>query len=249
MNVSAAARERLIVALDVANASQATALVDRLGERVSYYKIGLHLHLDPGLHSVIAKLMSEQKQIFLDFKYFDIPATVAGAVRMAAALGVRFLTVMGQRRIVETAVAARGGAGVKILAVTLLTGTSEGDMRQEFDTTLGLDEFVLRRAAAAERAGADGVISSPNEIRLIRAQSRAPGFLVVTPGIRLLGATGDDQKRTASPYDAIVRGADYLVVGRPILRAADPREATRQIIDEMARALAARAEPAATSQP
>jgi orotidine-5'-phosphate decarboxylase len=249
MNGSTAARERLIVALDVADAARATAIVDRLGDTVSFYKIGLHLQLAPELHSIIEKLTREGKHIFLDFKYFDIPATVAAAVRMAAPLGVRFLTVMGQQQIVEAAVAARGDAGVKILAVTLLTGVSEDDMRQEFDTALGLDEFVLRRATAAERFGADGVISSPNEIGLIRAHTRASDFLVVTPGIRPTGAARDDQKRTATPHEAILRGADYLVVGRPVIRAAEPRDAAARIIDEIARALVARVDPAAKPQP
>jgi orotidine-5'-phosphate decarboxylase len=249
MNGGVAARDRLIVALDVADATEATIVIDRLGDTAFFYKIGLHLQLAPELYSIIATLKRAKKRIFLDFKYFDIPETVAGAVTKAAALGVDFLTVMGERQIVEAAVAARGASGVKILAVTLLTGMSEDDMRREFHTALHLDEFVARRAAEAERSGADGVIASPNEIRLIRAQSRRPDFLIVTPGIRPHGAARDDQKRTATPYQAILGGADHLVVGRPILRAANPRDAASRIVDEIAVALAERADPVAKSQP
>lgn len=234
------APERLIVALDVASAAEATAIVDRLGDMVAFYKIGLHLQLMPELHSLIGKLIREEKKIFLDFKYFDIPATVAGGVRTAAALGVSFVTVMGQRPVLEAAVEARGDADTRILAVTLLTGMSEEDMRREFHTVLSLEEFVARRAAEAERCRADGVISSPNEIQLIRAQACAKDLLIVTPGVRPAGAPLDDQKRTATPYEAILRGADYLVIGRPIIAAASPRAAAHRIIGEMAVALAAR---------
>jgi orotidine-5'-phosphate decarboxylase len=231
------AKDRLIVALDFASADEALKIVERLGDTVSFYKIGLHLQLAPELHSLVAKLISAQKRLFLDFKYIDIPATVAGAVRAAAELGIDFVTVMGQRQIVRAAVEARGEAGAKILAVTLLTAMNEADLRREYHTGLTLPEFVERRAIAAERAGGDGVIASPNEIELIRAAVPTPDFLIVTPGIRPTGAGRDDQMRTATPYDAVVRGADYLVVGRPIIRAAEPRDAALRIIDEMVLAL------------
>jgi orotidine-5'-phosphate decarboxylase len=231
------ASERLIVALDVASADEAFQIVERLGDTVSFYKIGLHLQLAPGLHSLVARLISAQKRLFLDFKYIDIPATVAGAVRTAAELGIDFITVIGQQPVVRAAVDARGTARAKILAVTLLTAMNEADLRKEYHTALTLREFVERRAIAAAQAGGDGVIASPNEIELIRAAVPTPDFLIVTPGIRPAGAGRDDQMRTATPYDAVVRGADYLVVGRPVTRAAEPRDAALRIIDEMARAL------------
>jgi orotidine-5'-phosphate decarboxylase len=229
--------ERLIVALDLACADEALKIVDRLGDTVSFYKIGLHLQLAPRLHSLVAQLTSAQKRLFLDFKYIDIPATVAGAVRMAAKLGIDFITVMGQRHIMRAAVDARGAARLKILAVTLLTAMNEADLQREYHTTLTLPEFVRRRAIAAADASGDGVIASPDEIELVRAAVPTAGFLIVTPGIRPAGVGRDDQMRTATPYEAIVRGADYLVVGRPVIRAAEPREAALRIIDEMALAL------------
>jgi orotidine-5'-phosphate decarboxylase len=229
--------ERLIVALDTATVEDAMTIVDRLGDTVSFYKIGLHLQLAPKLHALVTKLISAKKQIFLDFKYIDIAATVAGGVKNAAQRGINFITVMGQQHVVRAAVDARGDADLKILAVTLLTGMSEEDMQREYHTRLTLPEFVKRRAIAAAGAKCDGVISSPNEIELIRSVVEAEDFLIVTPGIRPAGAARNDQKRTATPYEAMSRGADYLVVGRPIIRDAAPREAARRIIDEMTLAL------------
>jgi orotidine-5'-phosphate decarboxylase len=231
------ASERLIVALDVAGTDEAFKIVERLADTVSFYKIGLHLQLAPGLHSLVATLISARKRIFLDFKYIDIPATVAGGVKTAAELGIDFITVIGQQPVVRAAVQARGAARAKVLAVTLLTAMNETDVRREYHTTLTLREFVERRAIAAAQAGGDGVIASPNEIELIRAAVPTPDFLIVTPGIRPAGAGRDDQTRTATPYDAVARGADYLVVGRPVTRAAEPRDAALRIIDEMALAL------------
>jgi orotidine-5'-phosphate decarboxylase len=232
--LSLSASERLIVALDTATVDEAMALVDRLGDIVSFYKIGLHLQLSAKLHLLVSHLTSRNKKIFLDFKYIDIPATVAGAVRTASQLGIDFITVIGQQPIVAAAIEARGDTGLKILAVTLLTGMSEEDLQREYHTSLTLPEFVKRRALDAERVKCDGVISSPNEIELIRSTVRTENFLIVTPGIRPVGAARNDQKRTATPYDAISRGADYLVVGRPIIADSEPREAAQCIIDEMA---------------
>jgi orotidine-5'-phosphate decarboxylase len=229
-------RERLIVALDFPAADAAMRMIDRLANTISFYKIGLHLQLAPELNALVDKLKRAEKQIFLDFKYIDIPATVAGAVAMAAGLGVKFITVMAERRIMRAAIEARGDAALKILAVTLLTGTSEEDLHRDYHTSLGVPEFVERRAVEADRARCDGVVASANEIELIHAAVSTDDFLIVTPGIRPAGAARDDQVRTATPYDAIARGADYLVVGRPIIRAAEPRAAAERIIEEMARA-------------
>jgi orotidine-5'-phosphate decarboxylase len=144
---------------------------------------------------------------------------------------------MGQRHIVEAAVKGRGSSDLKILAVTLLTGMTEADMKREYNTDLSLENFIKKRAEAASQMGCDGVISSPNEVKLIRSSIRRDNFLVVTPGIRQIGAEPDDQKRTATPGDAILNGADYLVVGRPIIHQEQKRQATERIVDEMAEAL------------
>jgi orotidine-5'-phosphate decarboxylase len=234
------ARERLIVALDVATAEEALLIIEQLKDTVCFYKIGLHLQLAPELHSIFDKLKREKKNVFLDFKYIDIPATVAGVVRMASKLGIKFITVMGQRHIVGTAVSARGDTDLKILAVTLLTGMSEEDMKREYQTDVPLREFVKQRAVEVAHLKCDGVISSPNEVQLIRSVVQREDFLIVTPGIRPIGTTQDDQKRTATPYDAIMNGCDYLVVGRPIIRDRRPRDAAQRIIDEMETALSAR---------
>jgi orotidine-5'-phosphate decarboxylase len=232
------AREKLIVALDVASVKEAWGIVDDLQDSVSFYKIGLHLQLDPELPKLFGRLLQDQKRIFLDFKFIDIPATVEGAVRAAARLHIKFITVMGQRHIVEAAVKGRGSSDLKILAVTLLTGMTEADMKIEYNTELSLENFITKRAEAASRMGCDGVISSPNEVALIRRAIHRDKFLVVTPGIRQEGAKPDDQKRTAPPYDAIMNSADYLVVGRPIIQQSDRRRAAEGIVDEMATALA-----------
>jgi orotidine-5'-phosphate decarboxylase len=237
---SLSARERLIVALDVATTEEAKLIIDQLGDTVCFYKIGLHLQLAPELHSIFSKLKEEEKNVFLDFKYIDIRATVAGVVRVASRLGIKFITVMGQRHIVGAAVEARADTDLKILAVTLLTGMSEEDMKKEYQTSVPLREFVKQRAVEASHLKCDGVISSPNEVELIRSVVQHEDFLIVTPGIRPVGAAQDDQKRTATPYDAIINGANYLVIGRPIIRESKPKDAVRRIIDEMETALAHR---------
>ena len=170
------ASERLIVALDLAGADEAFKIVERLADTVSFYKIGLHLQLAPGLHTLVATLKSAQKRLFLDFKYIDIPATVAGAVRTAAELDIDFITVIGQQQVVRAALEARGTARAKVLAVTLLTAMTEADLQKEYHTALTLREFVERRAIAAAQAKADGVIASPNEIELISGRCPNPGF-------------------------------------------------------------------------
>jgi orotidine-5'-phosphate decarboxylase len=236
-----AAREKLIVALDVPSVKEAQGIVDDLKDSVSFYKIGLHLQLDPELPSLFVRLLQDQKRIFLDFKFIDIPATVEGAVKAAVRLHIKFITVMAQRHIVEAAVKGKGSSDLKILAVTLLTGMTEENMRAEYNTNLSLEDFITKRAGSASQAGCDGVISSPNKIELIRSAINREKFLIVT-GIRQIGAEPNDQKRTATPYDAIMNGADYLVVGRPIIRQEDKRRAAQDIVDEMAAALNRREE-------
>jgi orotidine-5'-phosphate decarboxylase len=235
------ARDRLIVALDVGDVDEAEQIVRELEGTVDYFKIGLHLQLDPNLHRLFAYLLRREKKVFLDFKAFDIPATVAGAVRASAALGVTFITVIGQGQIVEAAVKARGNSELKILVVTLLTGMNEKDMQREYSTTIPMDEFVIKRARFAADQGCDGVISSAREVALIRKNVARKDFLIVTPGIRPRDASvvNDDQKRVMTPYDAIIAGANYLVVGRPIVQQSDRARAAERILGEMQRALAA----------
>ncbi len=230
------ATDRLIVALDAPTAKEASRVVEELGDIVGFYKIGLMLQLDPDLRALVERLIGQGKGVFLDFKYIDIPATIEGAVRAASRLGVRFMTVIGERQVVGAAVKGRGNSDLKILAVTLLTGMSEQDMQYEYRTTASIDEFVTRRAREAAALGCDGVISSPNEARLIRSAVKNDDFLIVTPGIRPIGTEPGDQKRTATPRDAILNGADHLVVGRPIVQQQDRREAARRIIEEIAAA-------------
>jgi orotidine-5'-phosphate decarboxylase len=245
---SLSARESLIVALDVPTANEARAIVEELDDTVCFYKIGLILQLDRELRSLLEMLIERRKDIFLDFKYIDIPATIEGAVRAASRLGIKFITVMGQTHIVKAADNGRAGSDLKILAVTLLTGMTEAEMQMEYNTEVSLEQFVKARAKKASDMGCDGVISSPNEVKIIRSVIKRDDFLVVTPGIRQSGAEPDDQKRTATPYDAIMNGADYLVVGRPVIQERNKRQAAQRIIDEMATALERR-EPLDRSTP
>jgi orotidine-5'-phosphate decarboxylase len=247
------ARERLIVALDFSTAEEAQKIVDELDDTVSFYKIGLQLQLAPKLRQLFNRLAKKRKNVFIDFKYIDIPATIEAVVRSASMLNIRFITVIGQDHIVEAAMKGRGESDLKILAVTLLTGMSEKDMRKAYSTTVSLERFVSDRARDVISIGCDGVICSPQEISLIRNNvgDIMPGrnFLVVTPGIRPVGSSRDDQKRIATPYDAIMNGADYLVVGRPITRSANPAEAAQKIIDQMGWALEEKSNSSASALP
>lgn len=228
------ARDRLIVALDVGVVKEAEAIVQELGDSVSFYKIGMHLLLEPGLHDLIRYLKDKSKDIFLDFKVFDIPATVEGAVRAAAALGIKFITVAGQQPIMKAAVKARGDAALQILVVTLLTYMDQEDLKREYGSAASIDDFILERAKFAANNGCDGVISSAREVRLIKDNIQRDNFKIVTPGIRPRNSSLDDQKRVATPHEAIINGSDYLVIGRPITHGGKPRrEAALEILREM----------------
>jgi orotidine-5'-phosphate decarboxylase len=233
----ALARERLIVALDVGNVKAAEAIVHELGETVSFYKLGWHLLLDRDFHKLLAQLKEDKKDIFLDFKVFDIPATIEGAVRAACFLGAKFITVVGQREIIKAAVKARGDSSLQILVVTLLTYMNQQDLTSEYGSSMTLDDFIRERAKFAARENCDGVISSAQEVRLIRDSIERNDFAIVTPGIRPKGASVDDQKRIATPYDAIRNGSNYLVIGRPIIQASQKQEAALAILSEMQTAL------------
>lgn len=238
------ARDHLIVALDVPTLHQARELVAQLGDAVVYYKVGPHLFVSGLIDFIRDELIQKGKHVFLDFKSVDIGDTMRGMAAHVAQLGVEFITVMGSAATIAAAREGRNGSAIpKILAVTLLTDHDEADMQREYGTSKTITEFVTDRALQAAKAGADGVISSPREISALRKAFRAAGigddFLIVTPGVRPVGVSADDQKRTATPGDAIEAGASFLVIGRPIIRplGANPRQAAQRILDEMQTAL------------
>jgi orotidine-5'-phosphate decarboxylase len=224
-------RERLIFALDVPDAAAARALVEQLGDSVQFYKIGLELFMSGQYFELLDWLAARDRRIFVDLKFFDIPATVASAVRALRNRGVSFATVHGNQSIMEAAGAAKGD--VKILAVTVLTSLDRGDLDDlGFECSIG--ELVLSRARRALEAGCDGVISSALEVPRLR-ELLDRRLLVITPGVRPVdNRPSDDQKRVASVTQAFEWGADYIVVGRPIRDAADPRAAAENIQREIA---------------
>ena len=220
--------DRLIVALDLPNVVQGLALADRLGDAVGFYKIGLGMLTGGGL-ALANELKHERgKRVFLDLKLFDIGATIEAAVRGLAAHGPDFLTVHGDPQVVRAASQTKGP--MRILAVTILTSLDRADLDANLIRPGDLAEITLERAARALDAGADGVIASPQEAARIRALPQAAGKLVVTPGVRPTGSALGDQKRTATPAQAIRNGADHIVIGRPVWAAADPTAAARAIL-------------------
>ncbi|MDO9639349.1 MAG: orotidine-5'-phosphate decarboxylase [Pseudotabrizicola sp.] len=225
--------DRLIVALDVPNVVQGLALAARIGNAASFYKIGLGM-LTGGGFALANELKQEHgKRIFLDMKLFDIGATVEAAVRGIAQYDLDFLTVHGDPQVVRAAQEGKGGSGLKILAVTILTSLDRNDLDDNCIKPGDIHALTLERAARALAAGADGVIASPQEAAAIRALPEAAGKLIVTPGIRPTGSASGDQKRIATPAQAIADGADHIVVGRPVWQAADPAEAARLVVAEL----------------
>jgi len=227
-------RDRLIAALDVPTLGDAERIVDRLGDSVSFYKIGYQLALEHGL-PLASALIAAGKRVFLDLKLHDIGNTVARGVESAARLGVTFLTVHGYPQTMRAAVEARGSA-LKILAVTVLTSYNDADLA-EAGYGVGVAQLAADRATRAKDIGVDGLVCSPEEAASLRAIV-GQDLILVTPGIRPAGAARGDQKRIATPAAAIAAGADFLVVGRPIVEASDPRAAAAAIIDEIAAAAA-----------
>jgi orotidine-5'-phosphate decarboxylase len=221
-----ARRERLIVALDVPGAGEARALVERLGEEACFYKIGLELFTSGGYFELAEWLAGRGCRIFADLKLYDIPETVRRAVANLRSRGVTFLTVHAHRSILEAA--AREKGELKLLGVTVLTSFDQRDL-EEMGSSLGVEQLVLARAQGALDAGADGVIASGLEAKPLKARF-GERLLVVTPGIRPAEARpADDQKRAVNVAQAFANGADYIVVGRPIRDAPDPRAAARAI--------------------
>jgi len=234
--------DRLIVALDVPNAIAGMELVDRIGPAVSFYKIGLGMLTGGGMGLAMELKDEHAKRIFLDLKLFDIGSTIEAAVRGLAQFNLDFLTVHGDPNVVRAAREGVGGSSLNILAVTILTSLE----REDLDACLLRDgtvsQLVIDRAALAFDAGAHGVIASPQEAAAIRALPEAAGKLIVTPGVRPQGSDPGDQKRIATPAQAVRDGADYIVVGRPVWRASDPAAAARDILAELASPQAARAD-------
>jgi orotidine-5'-phosphate decarboxylase len=228
-------KDRLIVALDLSAPDKARALVDRLSGVVGMFKVGSHLFTEAG-PPFVRELVSRGEKVFLDLKYHDIPNTVANAVGRAAELGVSLLTVhaLGGRAMLEAAMGALPAMGTRVLAITILTSHAE-DSLGELGIGGSLPDNVARLARLAKEAKVDGVVASPHEVGLVRAAC-GPDFLVVTPGIRPSGSEKGDQARPATPEAALAAGADYIVVGRPILQASDPRAAAEAIVASLARA-------------
>ncbi len=230
-------RDRLIVALDVPNQEQALELVEKLGDTVRFYKIGLQLHFAGGLE-LADKLIKRKKKVFLDSKIYDIDETVKNAVANVARMGVDFVTVHGNGKAIRAAVEGRGGHPLKIFIVTLLTSLDRHDMQDlGLAEKFTLKDIVLMRARSALEAGADGVIASGQEASDIRKMTNGRPLLIVAPGIRSKNVPHHDQKRVASPQEAIEGGADYLVVGRQILESRDPKAMAESIFSEIECAL------------
>lgn len=230
----------VIIALDHGSADEALALVDALGDRCDFYKVGLALHTRAG-RGIVDALRERGKRIFLDLKFHDIPSTVARAVEGAAAMGVELVTVhaQGGRAMLEAAAGAAGGAdgGPRLVAVTLLTSLDTSDVEALWGRPVpSLGDEVGRLAADAAEAGIDGVVASVREVESLKRR-HGEGFLVVTPGIRLPGGRTHDQARVATPEEAARAGADHLVVGRAVTAAPDPVAAMERVAEGAARSV------------
>lgn len=214
--------DRLIVALDVPDAASARRLVEDLGDAASFYKIGLELFMSGNYFELLDWLVARDKKVFVDLKFFDVPETVRSAIRALSGSGATLATIHGNQAIMEAAVKDKGA--LKVLAVTVLTSLDQGDL-QDLGFQCEVEQLVLSRARRALETGVDGIVSSGLEAPMIR-QELGDKLLVVTPGIRPVeNRPADDQKRTVDVAQAFRNGADYIVVGRPIRQAADPREA------------------------
>ena len=231
LETAAAADPRLIVPLDLPDLDQARAMVEALGEAVSFYKVGLELFASGGM-TLARDLKAQGKQVFLDWKLHDIGTTVQRSAAVLADSGCDFLTVHGEPQVMAAAVRGRGRSDLKILAVTVLTSLSDEDLL-EMGFTESARSLVERRIHHAVAAGCDGVIASPHEAQLARAIG-GPDFLVVTPGVRPDWAARNDQARAATPAQALKAGASHIVCGRPITGANDPQAAALRIVAEMA---------------
>ena len=220
----------VIVALDLESGADARSLIASLGDSASFYKVGLELYTSSGV-DLVRELKAQGHRVFLDLKLYDIGETVKRAVAQVARLGVDFLTVHGSRAVMEAAVAGKGSAPLELLAVTVLTSFDESDLRQ-MGYPCSVSDLVELRVRNAMETGVDGIVCSPVEVGRVRAVA-GPGAILVTPGVRSMGAAVGDQKRVATPAQAIADGANYLVIGRQVTRAADPRSEILRILEEI----------------
>ncbi len=241
------AKDRLIVALDLPSVDAARDMVKRLEGVAGFFKIGLSLQLAPGVDLFVQELIASGKKVFLDYKYYDVPETLKKAVSQAARLGVSFLTIHGPGNLIRAAVSGKGHSALKLFTVTVLTSMDASDMAEMGYTHSSVDELVLFRARKALEAGGDGVIASGWEAGKIK-ELCGDRLLVVTPGIRPEGYPEDDQKRKSTPGSAILAGADYLVIGRPITDEADPREAAQNLLRQMQEAFDSAPQPSLSSR-
>ena len=235
MSETVSPRDRLIVALDLPSVADAEAMVARLGDSVSFYKIGMELTYAGGL-PLAERLIGDGKKVFIDLKLHDIPNTVERAARQIARLGANFLTVHAYPQSMKAALAGVAGSELQLLAVTVMTSYNDADL-VEAGFAFPVKELVARRALQARDAGIHGLVMSPEEAETIRALV-GPDMCLVTPGIRPAGAAVGDQKRIMTPALAIAGGADHLVVGRPVTEAADPVAVAEQIVADIASARA-----------
>lgn len=226
-------RDRLIVALDLPTVEEATALVARIGDEAGFYKIGLELLYSGGI-DLARRLIGEGKKVFIDAKLHDIGNTVERATANLADLGATFLTVHAYPQTLKAAARGRGASSLKLLGVTVLTSYDDSDA-MEAGFALSVNELVLRRAKQILESGVDGVVCAPTDVAAVRAIV-GEGAILVTPGVRPSGSATGDQKRIATPGEAIRAGADHLVVGRPVTQADDPARAAALIVDEIAAA-------------
>src|SRR5882762_3477029 len=226
------AHDRLIIALDLPGIEEARGMIRELEGVVNFFKIGLTLQLASGIEDLIRNLIGAGHRVFLDYKYYDVPETLRKAVSRAAGTGVSFLTIHGPSALIRGAVEGRGSSGMKLFTVTVLTAMDAGDIAEMGYTNHSVEELVLFRARKALEAGCDGVIASGHEAEKIKELS-VNRLLVVTPGIRPADYPQDDQKRRTTAMSAISAGADYLVIGRPITDAPNPRQEAERFLQEM----------------
>jgi orotidine-5'-phosphate decarboxylase len=224
-------RNPIIVALDVESAGEARELVRRLGSNVTFYKVGMELYAAAGV-AFVRELVDQGLDVFLDLKFYDIPETVRRAVAQVARTGVRFLTIHAVPSVMRAAVAGKAGADLKLLGVTVLTSLGPDDLA-DLGYSCPASELVATRTCQAMAAGVDGIVCSPLEVAAVR-RITGPGATLVIPGVRSAGAAKGDQKRVATPAEAIRDGADYLVIGRQITRAADPAAEAIRVLEEIA---------------
>ncbi len=236
MNPEPDSHDPLIVALDLNSSREADALVTTLGDSAGFYKVGLELFTAAGT-DYVRSLVDRGKRVFLDLKYYDIGETVKRAVSVAAKSGATFLTVHAIGQVMRAAMEGRADSDMKLLAVTVLTSLDDADVR-EMGHPFTASELVARRVAQAREIGIDGIVASPLEARAVRNLA-GPGAILVTPGVRSRGAAQGDQKRVATPADAVRGGADYLVIGRQVTRSADPVAAMAAIRHEIGQAIGA----------